>query len=88
MIRSYTAVAAAAATAARGRIGKLRSVIGAFSYFNRDPHNIRNKVECGGGALLRHRLLLYPRVAHGFRRGADARCGADGARSEDGDRSR
>jgi len=35
-----------------GRIGPLRSAIGFFSYFNRDPTNIRNIPECGGGALL------------------------------------
>jgi predicted dehydrogenase len=34
------------------RIGELRSVAGVFSYFNIDPSNIRNKVECGGGALM------------------------------------
>jgi predicted dehydrogenase len=34
-----------------GRIGELRSVNGIFSYFNRDPTNIRNQPECGGGAL-------------------------------------
>jgi predicted dehydrogenase len=36
----------------QGRIGELRSVFGFFSYFNVDPANIRNQVECGGGALL------------------------------------
>lgn len=36
----------------QGRIGELRSVVGCFSYFNNDPANIRNQVECGGGALL------------------------------------
>ena len=35
-----------------GRIGDLRSVAGFFSYFNVDPANIRNQVECGGGALM------------------------------------
>ena len=35
-----------------GEIGELRAVIGAFSYFNRDPENIRNKPEIGGGALM------------------------------------
>src|SRR5271170_4053796 len=35
-----------------GRIGKLRSIVGSFSYFNIDPTNIRNQVESGGGALL------------------------------------
>lgn len=34
------------------RIGELRSVVGFFSYFNVDPSNIRNQVECGGGALM------------------------------------
>jgi predicted dehydrogenase len=35
-----------------GRIGPLRSVVGFFSYFNRDPANIRNIPECGGGGLM------------------------------------
>jgi predicted dehydrogenase len=35
-----------------GRIGELRLVASFFSYFNRDPNNVRNKVEMGGGALL------------------------------------
>lgn len=36
----------------QGRIGELRSVMGHFSYFNRDPANIRNISEYGGGALM------------------------------------
>jgi predicted dehydrogenase len=35
-----------------GRIGELRSVAGLFSYFNRDPKNVRNIQSEGGGALL------------------------------------
>lgn len=35
-----------------GRIGELRAMLGWFSYFNRDPINIRNKPETGGGALM------------------------------------
>lgn len=35
-----------------GRIGELRAINGAFTYFNRDPENIRNKPEIGGGALM------------------------------------
>ncbi len=35
-----------------GRIGQLRCIAGQFSYFNRDPANIRNIRESGGGALL------------------------------------
>ncbi|MBL0934622.1 MAG: Gfo/Idh/MocA family oxidoreductase [Rhizobiaceae bacterium] len=36
---------------AGGAIGRLRHVQGAFSYFNRDPDNMRNRPELGGGAL-------------------------------------
>ncbi|MGA9448606.1 MAG: Gfo/Idh/MocA family oxidoreductase [Candidatus Sulfotelmatobacter sp.] len=36
----------------QGRVGELRSILGFFSYFNIDPANIRNRVECGGGALM------------------------------------
>jgi predicted dehydrogenase len=35
-----------------GRIGELRSILGFFSYFNRDPANVRNVREYGGGGLL------------------------------------
>jgi len=35
-----------------GEVGELRAVVTAFSYFNRDPKDIRNMPECGGGALL------------------------------------
>jgi predicted dehydrogenase len=35
-----------------GRIGRLRLVHGAFSFFSRDPDNIRNRSDLGGGALL------------------------------------
>src|SRR6266566_8252915 len=35
-----------------GRIGALRSIVGVFSYFNRDATNIRNISEAGGGALM------------------------------------
>jgi len=35
-----------------GEIGDLRVVMGAFSYFNRDPANVRNVQEFGGGGLL------------------------------------
>ncbi|MGC2331141.1 MAG: Gfo/Idh/MocA family oxidoreductase [Candidatus Acidiferrales bacterium] len=35
-----------------GRIGPLRAVSGSFTYFNRDPKNIRNSAADGGGALL------------------------------------
>ena len=35
-----------------GRIGDLRLVVGHFSYFRRDPSDVRSRVEWGGGALL------------------------------------
>ena len=37
---------------AEGRIGQLRSVNTLFSYFLLDPNNIRNRADCGGGAML------------------------------------
>ena len=35
----------------QGEIGDLKSIQGFFSYFNKDPRNIRNIPEFGGGAL-------------------------------------
>ena len=35
-----------------GAIGDLRVIAGLFFYFNRDPDNVRHKVEWGGGGLL------------------------------------
>ena len=35
-----------------GEIGAVRSIIGAFSYFNDDPGNVRNVVDYGGGGLM------------------------------------
>jgi len=37
---------------ASGRIGELRLISGHFSYYRRDPADIRNRVEWGGGALM------------------------------------
>ena len=41
-----------------GRIGELRSIAGFFSYFNRDPGNVRNKYVQGGGGL--YDIGCYP----------------------------
>jgi predicted dehydrogenase len=41
-----------------GRIGELRAIMGAFSYFNRDAANIRNVREWGGGGL--YDIGCYP----------------------------
>ncbi len=35
-----------------GRIGDLKSIMGAFSYFNRDAANVRNVLEWGGGGIM------------------------------------
>jgi len=35
-----------------GRIGDLRLIVGHFSYYRRDPNDIRNRVDWGGGALM------------------------------------
>lgn len=35
-----------------GRIGELRSIFCHFSFYNRDPKNVRSKAEWGGGALM------------------------------------
>jgi predicted dehydrogenase len=37
---------------AAGRIGRLRAIHTALAYFNRDPQNVRNIANYGGGALL------------------------------------
>jgi predicted dehydrogenase len=52
MIRSYPQWLRLRELLAEGRIGQLRSVSGFFSYFNINPANIRNQVDCGGGALM------------------------------------
>ena len=65
-----------------GRIGQLRSAIGAFGYFNADPANVRNMRRYGGGGADGYRLLSHQDVAHGIRGGAAARLGHDGARRE------
>jgi predicted dehydrogenase len=52
MIRSFTQWLRLRELLRAGRIGELRSIVGFFSYFNNDPANIRNQMECGGGALL------------------------------------
>lgn len=51
MVRHHPQWAEARAWIREGRIGDLLSVQTAFSYFNRDAANIRNKKDVGGGAL-------------------------------------
>lgn len=47
-----------------GAIGRLRHVQGAFTYFNRDPANMRNVPELGGGAL--PDIGVYPAITTRF----------------------
>jgi predicted dehydrogenase len=52
MVKTHPQWLRARELAQSGEIGELRAVQGAFSYFNRDPANIRNKPEIGGGAIM------------------------------------
>jgi predicted dehydrogenase len=52
MVRTHPQWLRAAELVRNGRIGKLRSILGYFSYFNVDPGNTRNILEYGGGALM------------------------------------
>ncbi|MEO3997129.1 Gfo/Idh/MocA family oxidoreductase [Mesorhizobium sp. CAU 1732] len=56
---------------ADGAIGRLRYVQGAFSYYNVDPQNMRNRPELGGGAL--PDIGVYPAVTTRFATGAEPR---------------
>ena len=47
-----------------GQVGTLRAVQAFFSYFNSDPHNIRNMADIGGGAL--YDIGCYPIVTGRF----------------------
>jgi len=47
-----------------GVIGTLKHVQGAFTYFNVDPNNMRNRLELGGGAL--PDIGVYPTVSTRF----------------------
>jgi len=52
MVRTHPQWLRAREIAQSGEIGELRAIVGAYSYFNRDPANIRNKPEFGGGAIM------------------------------------
>ncbi|SIP93366.1 Predicted dehydrogenase [Rhizobium sp. RU33A] len=49
---------------AEGAIGTLKMVQGSFTYFNRDPDNMRNIPELGGGAL--PDIGVYPAITTRF----------------------
>ena len=52
MVRTHPQWLGALELLKSGRIGTVRSIIGAFSYFNRDPKNVRHVVDYGGGGLM------------------------------------
>ena len=52
MVRSHPQWLRARELVRAGEIGDLRAIVGTFSYFNRDPNNIRNVPEYGGGGLM------------------------------------
>jgi predicted dehydrogenase len=54
---------------AEGAIGRLRHVQGAFTYFNRDPGNMRNVPELGGGGL--PDIGVYPTITTRFATGKE-----------------
>jgi predicted dehydrogenase len=58
MVRTHPQWLRARELVRSGRIGELRSITGFFSYFNTDPHNLRNILDYGGGAL--YDIGCYP----------------------------
>jgi predicted dehydrogenase len=52
-----------------GEIGEVRAIQVMFSYFNRDPKNVRNKSDIGGGGLLD--IGCYPITVSRYIFGAD-----------------
>lgn len=54
---------------AEGAIGRLRHVQGAFTYYNRDPSNMRNVPALGGGGL--PDIGVYPTIATRFSTGKE-----------------
>src|SRR5580658_10422412 len=49
MVRTHPQWLRAREIVQSGKIGDLRAASGFFSYFNENPANVRNIVECGGG---------------------------------------
>jgi predicted dehydrogenase len=71
MVRTHPQWLRARELIVSGRIGKLRSILGFFSYFNRDASNIRNVAEYGGGGLMD--IGCYPITTSRFAFGEEPR---------------
>jgi len=52
MVRTHPQWLRARELVRSGAIGELRSIVSVFTYFNRDPKNIRNVPETGGGGVM------------------------------------
>ncbi len=75
MIRSHPQWLRTRALIDEGRIGTLRAVTAVFSYFNNDSANIRNQVECGGGALYDIGCYCIQAARYGFGQEPTRVCG-------------
>ena len=71
MVRTHPQWLATRDLIREGRIGELRSITGFFSYTNRDPQNIRNILDDGGGALMD--IGCYPITTSRFILGEEPR---------------
>ncbi|CAM8626994.1 MviM Predicted dehydrogenases and related proteins [Comamonadaceae bacterium] len=71
MVRFHPQWIAARKRIQSGELGDLRAVQTYFSYFNRDPGNIRNQADIGGGAL--YDIGCYPIVTGRLLFGAEPR---------------
>jgi predicted dehydrogenase len=71
MVRSSPQWLAVRERVRAGLVGELRSVHGVFSYWNRDPANVRNVADIGGGGLLD--IGCYPVTLSRFLYGEEPR---------------
>ena len=71
MVRHHPQLRRARDLVREGAIGQLRAIQAAFTYFNDDAGNIRNKAAMGGGAL--YDIGVYPIVTTRFLFGAEPR---------------
>jgi predicted dehydrogenase len=58
MVRTHPQWLRARELVRSGAIGELRAIVSIFSYFNRDPKNVRNIAEIGGGGV--YDIGCYP----------------------------
>ena len=69
MVRTHPQWLRARELVRSGEIGDLRAIVAAFSYFNRDPRNVRNVADWGGGGLMD--IGCYPIQISRFLYGAE-----------------